>query len=143
MKILSKLSYSYKEITTLLNTLLVSHGITDKAIFFLLNYDSHITLEEIKGVKYSIIPIHVEGIQVGYLLKTTYADDGTQETKLYNDIESLVIELLNIMVDFRAFEENYDFCAFRYDYLKNKEFKTLDGLVKDYTLMKETFDKSF
>lgn len=143
MKILIKRNYSYKEITTLLNTLLTAHGITDKATFFLLNYNSHITLEEINEVKHSIIPIHVEGIQVGYLLKTAYPDDETQQRRVYTDIESLVIDLLELMVDFRAFEENYDFCAFRYDYLKNKEFKTLDGLVKDYTLMKETFDKSF
>lgn len=140
MEILNKQNYSKLEIVILLNDFLKSHNIIDKAYHF----NSDMVLEEIRGVKYEIKEVlNVDTGKIGYILQMTYADTSEQLIKFYNDIENLIIELLNDMVDFRDFLENYDFCIFRYNYMKNRKFETLAFLLQDYIFMKETFDKSF
>lgn len=140
MEITNKNDYGQLEIARMLNRFLESHGIKDKALLF--NCD--LELEEMQNVKYQIKQLYDKEMSlVGYLLKMTYVDSQEITNKFYNDIESLVIDFLDLIPTFVDFQENYDFCIFRYDYLKGKTFSSLSELLHEYVLMEKIFNKSF
>lgn len=140
MEITNKNDYGQLEIARMLNRFLESHGIKDKALLF--NCD--LELEEMQNVKYQIKQLYDKNMDlVGYLFKMTYVDSQEITNKFYNDIESLVIDFLDLIPTFVDFQENYDFCIFRYDYLKGKTFSSLSELLHEYVLMEKIFNKSF